>query len=42
MTAYAADVRDVIRRLGIIAEAHGIQLDDRGTLRVRRIDNLEK
>ena len=37
MTAYAADVRDVIRRLGVIAEAHSIQLDDHE----RRIDDLE-
>jgi hypothetical protein len=38
MTAYAADVKDVIRRLGVIAEAHSIQLDDHE----RRIDDLEK
>jgi hypothetical protein len=37
MTAYAADVKDVVRRLGVIAEAHSIQLDDHE----RRLDDLD-
>ena len=38
MTAYSASVEEVIRRLGVIAEAHSIQLDDHE----RRIRDLEK
>jgi hypothetical protein len=37
MTVYAADVKDSIRRLTNIAEAHGIQLDEHD----KRLDDLE-
>ena len=37
MTSYAADVKDVIKRLGVIAEAHSIELDDHD----ERIKKLE-
>jgi vacuolar-type H+-ATPase subunit D/Vma8 len=37
MKSFGMDVKDVIRRLGVIAEAHSIQLDDHD----RRLDDLE-